>query len=451
MDLLNPIDAIFLAAESREHPMHVGGLQVFEPPTDAGPGFVASLYEELMATTDVQSRFRRCQRRILGNFSSVVWSHAAEVDLGYHVRRCALPAPGGATELLDLVGRLHSTLLDRHRPLWEGRVIEGLSGDRFAVYVKVHHALMDGVSALRLLQRTLTDDPYATRLRAPWTIARPEQEHDDTAGNPWDQLRKALPRLTTGVGGAATAVRALTDGRLELPLSAPPTMFNVPIGGARSVAVGSWPLDRIHAVRRATGTTVNDVVLALSSAALRAYLLERNALPDKPLVAMVPVNVRRATETDSDGNMVAALLCNLGTDIADPARRLETISASMLAAKQVYAQLPPLEAVALSALLMSPIGLTLVPGFQALPRMPFNLVVSNVPGPSKPVYLQGARLDRNYPLSIPFDGQAVNITVTSTADTLDFGLVGCRRSVPRLSSMIGHLDTALTDLENATR
>ncbi|MBF6334161.1 WS/DGAT/MGAT family O-acyltransferase [Nocardia transvalensis] len=449
MDLLNPIDAIFLAAESREHPMHVGGLQLFEPPADADPDFLRSMYAEVMATTEVRPRFRRQQRRILGNFSSVVWSHADRMDLGYHVRRCALPAPGGDAELLDLVGRLHSALLDRHRPLWEGRLIEGLAGGRFAIYIKVHHALMDGVSALRLLQRTLTEDPLDTRLRVPWTLGPAEREPEE-GESVWEQLRKAAPRLLTGVGATATALRAVTEGRLELPLSAPSTMFNVPIGGARSVAVGSWPLDRIHAVRSATGTTVNDVVLALSAAALRAYLLERNALPDKPLTAMVPVNLRSNAEPDSDGNQVAALLCNLGTDIADPLQRLQTISASMRRSKEVFTQLPRLEAIALSALLMSPLPLVFVPGFQALPRVPFNLVISNVPGPRKPVYVQGARLERNYPLSIPFDGQAMNITVTSTADNLDFGIVGCRRSVPQLSNFIGHIDTALRDLERAT-
>lgn len=449
MDLLNPIDAIFLAIESREHPMHVGGLQVFEPPPEATDDFVRELYDEARAATDVRPRFRRRQRRILGSFSSLVWSHADEVDLGYHLRRSALPAPGGHTELLDLVGRLHSGLLDRHRPLWEGRIIEGLSGGRFAIYVKVHHALMDGVSALRLLQRTLTDDPYDTRLRVPWTQGRPEIL-DDSAAGMWDQLRKTLPRIATGVGATTAATRALAEGQLELPLSAPPSMFNVPIGGARSVTVGSWPLDRIHAVRRATGATVNDVVLAMSAGALRSYLMERNALPDKPLTAMVPVDLRGGTDDESGGNLVAAVLCNLATDLADPAERLAAISASMRRSKEVFQQLPQLEAIALSALLMSPLGMTLVPGFEALPRVPFNLVISNIPGPRKPVYLQGARLDSNYPLSIPFDGQAVNITVTSTADTLDFGLVACRRSVPQLPRMIAHLEAALAELAYAT-
>ncbi|MFF0493100.1 wax ester/triacylglycerol synthase family O-acyltransferase [Nocardia sp. NPDC004068] len=448
MDLLNPIDAIFLAAETREHPMHVGGLQVFEPPADAGEDFVRELYAGLSGATEVRSRFRRRPRKLLGNLTNVSWAHDDRIDLGYHLRRCALPAPGGEAELLDLTARLHATPLDRNRPLWEGRIIEGLRGDRFGVYVKIHHALMDGVSALRLLQRTCTEDPLDTRLRVPWTMGRDATDPDE-APNVWDQLRGIAPRLLTSVGAGAATLRAVREGRLELPMSAPPTMLNVPVGAARDVAVGSFPIERVQAVRKATGTTVNDVVLALSAAALRAYLLERNALPDKPLTAMVPVNLRRETDADSDGNMVAALLCNLGTDIADPVARLHTISESMRRSKEVFAQLPPLEAVALSALLLSPLPLVFAPGFQALPRVPFNVVISNVPGPRKPVYLQGARLESNYPLSIPFDGQAMNITVTSTADNLDFGLVGCRRSVPDLSRFIGHIETALREMEAA--
>ncbi|WP_067673362.1 WS/DGAT/MGAT family O-acyltransferase [Nocardia miyunensis] len=448
MELLNPIDALFLTAESREHPMHVGSLQIFERPAEQGTDFVRSLYSELMSATPVRPRFRRRQRRVLGSFSSVVWAHG-EIDLEYHLRRCALPQPGGTAELLDLVEHLHGTLLDRHRPLWEGRIIEGMAQDRLALYVKMHHALIDGVSAQRLLQRSLTDDPFATRIRAPWTVSRTEPD-PDVPESLWQQVRHALPRLITEVGGVRGTVRALTEGKLALPLSAPPTMFNVPIGGARSIAVGSWPMERVNAVRRATGATVNDVVLALSAAAVREYLLKRNALPDKPLIAMVPVNLRRTGDAELEGNLIAALLCDLGTDIADPAQRLAAISTSMRESKRVFTELPRLQALALSALLMSPLGLTFLPGFQALPRVPFNLVISNVPGPRKPVYLQGARLEHNYPLSIPFDGQAMNITVTSTADSFDVGIVGCRRAVPQLPTLIDHLDNALTELEHAT-
>ncbi|MEV6095260.1 wax ester/triacylglycerol synthase family O-acyltransferase [Nocardia sp. NPDC051981] len=450
MDLLNPLDAIFLAIESREHPMHVGGLQLFEPPADAGPEFTHELFEAMAAKTDVRTRFRRKPSRLLGGFSSLAWSHAETVDLGYHLRRSALPAPGGMGDLLDLTERLHGILLDRHRPLWEARLIEGLSDGRFAVYVKMHHALIDGVSAMRLLQRTLTDDPFDSRLTVPWGTAPVPRDDSPEPESPWTQLRRAVPRILRATGSIAAPLRGAIDGRLTLPMTAPRTLLNTSIGGARRIAVRSWPLERINAVRLATGATVNDIVLAMSAAALRAYLLERDALPDEPLIAMVPVNIRSAAESDtSDGNLVAACLANLGTHIEDPAVRLETISTSMRDAKRVFTQLPKLEAMLLSAALMTPFGVSLLPGFEALPRMPFNLVISNVPGPRKPVYMQGARLDANYPLSIPFESQAMNITLTTNGDNLDFGLVGCRRTVPDLDRMTDHLENGLAELERA--
>ncbi|MGW4249175.1 wax ester/triacylglycerol synthase family O-acyltransferase, partial [Nocardia sp. NPDC004722] len=231
MDLLNPLDAIFLAIESREHPMHVGGLQLFEPPADAGPDYTHELFAAMSAKTEVRTRFRRRPSRLLGGFSSLAWSHAENVDLGYHLRRSALPAPGDMADLLDLTERLHGILLDRHRPLWEGRLIEGLSDGRFAIYMKMHHALIDGVSAMRLLQRTLTDDPLDTNLSVPW--GTPPVPRDDSAEpeSPWAQVRRSVPRILRATGSIAAPLRGAIEGRLTMPMTAPRTMFNTSIGG----------------------------------------------------------------------------------------------------------------------------------------------------------------------------------------------------------------------------
>lgn len=196
--------------------------------------------------------------------------------------------------------------------------------------------------------------------------------------------------------------------------------------------------------------TVNDVVLAMCAGALRYYLAEHNALPDTPLIAMVPVSLRSADESDSGGNRVGTLLCNLGTHTSDPAKRLETIGASMRRSKTVFAELPRIQALAVSAFTIAPLGLAAIPGFVSSAPPPFNIVISNVPGPAEPMYCRGARLDGNYPLSIALDGQALNITVVNNADNLDFGLVGCRRSVPHLQRLLVHLETSLSDLERAT-
>jgi len=451
MKLISPTDSMFLIGESREHPMHVAGLQLFEPPSDAGPDFVRDLFEAMVKRDDFQPTFRKHPGTILGGISNLAWTFDDDVDLDYHVRRSALPRPGQVRDLLELTSRLHGTLLDRHRPLWETHFVEGLHDGRFAVYVKFHHSLIDGVSAQRLMMRAMTPDPDDLEMRVPWTLAPKPRSKEG------QHSRSALRSLLDTAGSVAAlapsslslARAVLIEQQLTLPFRAPKTMFNVPIGGARRAAAQSWPLARIKGVKNATGATVNDVVLAMCAGALRAYLSEQEALPDSPLVAMVPVSLRTAGDEDSGGNMVGTILCNLATDIEDPAKRLEAISTSMRDNKKVFAELPRTQALALSAFLSSGIALGLLPGFVSSTPPPFNIVISNVPGAREPMYWNGARLDGNYPLSIALDGQALNITLTNNADNLDFGLVGCRRSVPHLQRLLGHLEDSLSDLERA--
>ena len=449
MELISPTDSMFLIGESREHPMHVAGLQLFEPPADSGPDFVRDLHQTIVKNEDFQPTFRKHPGRLLGGIANVAWAFDDEVDIDYHLRRSAVPSPGRIRELLELTSRWHGTLLDRHRPLWETHLVEGLEDGRFAIYTKIHHALLDGISAQRLTIRSMTTDPDDREIRVPWTLG-PKRANRESGGS-------ALQSITGAVGSVASLVpssikvarAALLEQQLSLPFRAPKTMFNVPIGGARRVAAQSWPLARIRAIKSAAGVTVNDVVLAMCAGALRAYLIESNALPETPLVAMVPISLRAADEQDAGGNMVGTILCNLATDTADPAKRLDAINTSMRDNKKVFAELPRNQALALSAFLMSGIALALVPGFAASAPPPFNIVISNVPGAREPMYWKGARLDGNYPLSIALDGQALNITLTNTADNLDFGLVGCRRSVPHLQRLLIHLGDSLTDLEQA--
>ncbi|WP_284232961.1 WS/DGAT/MGAT family O-acyltransferase [Mycobacterium antarcticum] len=453
MKLISPTDSMFLIGESREHPMHVAGLQLFEPPEGASPDFVRDLYETISKNDDFQPTFRKHPGRLLGGISNLAWATDDDVDIDYHLRRSALPRPGRVRDLLELVSRLHGTLLDRHRPLWEASLVEGLGDGRFAVYTKIHHSLLDGVSAQRLIIRSMTADPDDRETRVPWTLG-PKQRSQERSGG-----RSTVGTLTDTVAALAAlgpsalsiARAALVEQQLTLPFRAPKTMFNVPIGGARRAAAQSWPLARFKAVKNAAagGVTVNDVVLAMCAGALRAYLLEQDALPDTPLVAMVPVSLRSDDEQDAGGNMVGTILCNLATDIEDPAKRLDAINMSMRDNKKVFADLPKAQALALSAFLVSGIALGLVPGFVSTAPPPFNIVISNVPGAREPMYWNGARLDGNYPLSIALDGQALNITMTNNADNLDFGLVGCRRSVPHLQRLLIHLEDALTDLEKA--
>ncbi|MEB3049424.1 wax ester/triacylglycerol synthase family O-acyltransferase [Mycolicibacter sp. MYC123] len=451
MELISLLDSVFLLGETREHPMHVGGLMLFEPPEGAGREFVGEIYHELLTAGDLQPAFRKRPATLLGGIANVGWAfdNEADIEMEYHLRRSALPVPGRVRDLLELTSLLHGSLLDRHRPLWEAHLVEGLADGRFAVYVKIHHALVDGVSLLRLLGRALSTDPREAELRAPWSLparTRPPTE----SPSPLSQLTGAVKGLAAlGPSTIKLARSALLEQQLTLPFEAPRTMFNVKIGGARRCAAQSWPVERIVAIKRAAGVTVNDVVLAMCSGALRAYLDEQNALPDTPLVSMVPVSLRTEADADAGGNMVGTILCNLATDLADPAQRLATISESMCRNKKVFAELPRAQALALSAANMAPLAMSAVPGFVSAARPPFNIVISNVPGPAEPMYWRGARLDGNYPLSIALDGQALNMTVVSNAGNLDFGLVGCRRSVPHLQRLLGHLDTSLEELERA--
>ncbi|HET8642107.1 MAG TPA: wax ester/triacylglycerol synthase family O-acyltransferase [Pseudonocardiaceae bacterium] len=460
MALMSPTDSLFLIAEKRENPMHVGGLQLFSLPEGCGPDYVNEAYHRMIEFDDLQPRFRLRPRRPLTSLGQWTWTVDDDVDLEYHGRLSALPRPGRVRELLELTSRLHGSLLDRRRPLWEYHIIEGLTGNRFATYSKMHHALIDGVSALRLLSDTLSEDPADLNVPPPWAArarrarsSRPQPDGDQDLLGGAIRAVQAVAHTAGQLAGATQAlVRAVNEGLREqttpLPLQAPRSIFNVPITGARRFAAQSWPFDRVRPVRTALGGTVNDIVLAMCAGALRRYLMERGALPDRPLVAMVPVSLRTpASGHDPAGNAVGTILCNLGTHLDDPAQRYELIRTSMARGKRIFAGLTPLQVTVLSALVMAPMAASPLPGVIQYTPPAFNLVISNVPGPTRPLYWNGARLQGVYPLSIPIDGQALNITATSYAGSVEFGLTGCRRNVPHLQRLLGHLDTSLAELE----
>lgn len=454
MVLMSPTDSGFLLFESREQPMHVGSLQLFRPPPDTPEGYLRENYERLLSATDVATAFRRRPHRSLTTFGQWAWVDDDDVDLEHHVRHSALPQPGRIRELLALVSRLHGTLLDRKRPLWEMHLIEGLEDGRFAVYTKLHHAVMDGVSGLRLLQRTLTPDPDE-QVDPAWWAPRPRSPRSAGSGGGLLSLPTAAVRGVAEMVGLTPTVlklaeQALTAQATVLPGQAPRSMLNVPITGARRFAAQSFAMEQIRAVARAGEATVNDVVLAMCSGALRAYMLELGALPDAPLIAMTPVSLRREDTGEDTGNAVGVILCNLATDVADAGDRLAAISRSMDQGKDVLRGLTQLQATAVSATMIAPLALTMFGPAYRLAPPPFNLVISNVPGPKQPLYLNGARLDGVYPLSIPLAGQALNITVTSYHTSMEFGLTGCRRSVPHLQRLLIHLDDALADLAKVT-
>ncbi|HEY0448050.1 wax ester/triacylglycerol synthase family O-acyltransferase [Actinophytocola sp.] len=461
MALMPVTDSMFLLAEAREHPMHVGGLQLFELPDGAGPDYVSEFHRDLLSLADVRPLFRRRPRGPVGSVGQFAWTNDDQLDLEYHVRLSGLPRPGRVRELLELTSRLHGSLLDRHRPLWEFTVVDGLEGNRFATYSKIHHALLDGVSALKLIQSSLSEDPNELGVRPPWS--------PPVRTNVFDKPRRraaevdpftAAGRLVKdvfGLGGAAVKVvnEAFREQSATLAFQAPKSMFNVPITGARRFAAQGWPLERVKAVGRAASATMNDVMLAMCSGALRQYMLDLGTLPDRPLVAAIPMSLRARSGASSSegslgGNAIGLILCNLATDKPDAATRLATIHDSMLKGKQVYHGMSRLQITALSAIPLIPLAVGTVPGMTTLTPPGFNVLISNVPGPREPLYWNGARMQGVYPLSIPYEGQALNITVTSYAGSLEFGLTGCRRTVPHLQRLLGLLEESLQDLEKAT-
>jgi diacylglycerol O-acyltransferase len=454
---MSPTSSLFLYVESREHPMHVGSLQLFQPPDGADQDDVTAMFDKALADTAVAPIFQKRARRSITSLGQWGWDIDHRFDIEHHVRRNALPRPARVRELLTLVSRLHSSLLDRHRPLWEMHLIEGLDDGRYAIYFKTHHALVDGVSALRMLGRMLSDDPDDRDMPGFWAPreapprAAPREQHSAITS----AMREVLS-IASDVAGlppvlARTIGRGINEQGGNLSFSAPRTIFNVQVAGARRFAAQSWPLERIRRVGKAADATVNDVVLTMCSGALRSYLLSEDALPDSPLIAMVPVSLH-GTDTsagDGGGNSVGVVMCNLGTHLDDPVERLSTVHQSMVDGKQAMQGMSNLQVLAMSAIGLSPLAIYPLLHLDGTARPPFNLVISNVPGPRKPMYWNGARLDGLYPLSIVLDGQALNITVTSYSDEIAFGLTGCRRSVPHLQHLLTYLDDELTALELA--
>jgi len=454
MALMSPLDAVFLIPETREQPMYVGSLQLYTKPEGAGRNYLTDAYQQLLAVDDIAPLFRRRAYRSFTTLGQWAWEEDHDIDLEHHVRHSALPRPGRVRELLALSSRLHSTLLDRQRPLWEMHLIEGLRDGRFAVYFKLHHAVMDGVSGLRLMQKVLSDNPDDRSLRAPYMpYEAPRPPHESSGGS-----LMAIPGAVLGAVGEVASLgpallrvaeKLVREQAAALPIQAPRTILNGAITGSRRFAAQSWSLPRLKSVAAASGASLNDVLLAMCSGALRLYLQDLAALPDAPLIAMVPVSLRSVGVEATGGNAVGTILCNLATNERDPGMRLAAIRESMQQGKASLASMNRLQITAMAAVANAPTALGTMFGAHRLLPLPFNLVISNVPGPRAPLWMAGAKLDSFYPLSIPTVGQALNITVTSYLDSMEFGLTGCRRHVPHLQRLLTHLETSLSALEAA--
>ncbi len=450
MAALSPVDSAFLWMETRNQPMHVAGLNIYTPPPGAGPEFIATL---LAHWSKHLKAVRPFNLRPVLRMGLWYWEEDQEFELDYHLRHLALPQPGRIRELLAMVSRLHGNLMDRNRPLWEAYLIEGLPGGRFATYMKIHHALVDGVSGAKITADSLSRRP--DEVKAPvWAqeIAKhPGSRSPAAAAGLLSKLadaaragREILPGIGSGLWDMLRSAEG--DSASALPFQAPPTPFNVEISGSRRFAAQSYALSRLKRIGEATGATVNDVTLAICAGALRKYLQAQKALPRKPLVAMVPVSLHG--ETDAGGNQVSLLLANLATNVSDPLKRLARIVQSTTEAKERLKKMPRLQKLAHGITSISAMGPSVLTG-SAREHPTFNLVISNVPGSRDTLFLNGARLDEVYPVSIPTQYLALNITISGYADQLGFGFTACRRSVPALQRMLDYTDEAIIELEQA--
>jgi WS/DGAT/MGAT family acyltransferase len=473
MARLKGLDASFLYFETAETPMHVAGLTLFDLP-DSYRGRFHQVYRDFLhGRLHVADIFTRKLANTALALDHPSWVEDRQFDLDYHVRGLMLPAPGSFAQLEQTVARLHGERLERTRPLWQFTIIEGLEDGRAALYSKVHHAALDGGAGMLLTQAMydVTPQPRPKLVPpSPPAPAEPPPAMTGLTGLYVDFLRRQvdalqrfpdLLRAANNVllpvipeGAKLTDLLPKLDGERRLPpLISPRTVLNVQITGERSYAARSMKLAPAKKVAKAAGAKLNDVVLAICAGALRHYLEGRKKLPRRAMTAAVPVSLRELGNTDMS-NQVTMMLVDLATNIADPAARLAAIMASSKSSKKLTADIKDAMPADYS-FVGAPVILS---AFSALygrsgvanwVNPPANVVVSNVPGPPVPLFCAEAKVSALYPVSIPAHGMALNFTVQSYLENLDFGLTADRRAVPDIAVLGDYLAVSFKELADA--
>lgn len=464
MTRLSTIDAGFLLTESQHSPKHVGGLVVLSLPKGKGPAWLRKLLAEMK---EASPGFPFNHKLQPGSHlqPELVLDEAFDID--YHVRHTVLPHPGDDRQLTELIARLHSTLLDRDRPLWEFHLIEGLQDRRFAMFTKIHHSVTDGLTFARWFVASCSASAADRSTPPVW------HQPPAAAGEVEDEP-SLLQLLSDGVrlfgGGVATAAGLSTlsarlllrrvfarEVTIPLPLSAPRTALNAVTGAARAFAITNYPLKEIKAVGKSRGCSVNDVLMTVTDLAVNRYFREHGSPVDDPLIAYMPVNLRaKEGQGDGpgggqgDGNLISLLQVCLAREHDDPLETLRQIHASSRGAREVYssASRSVVQYYSLMVALM-----TLAEEYLKLDKwLPpaINLVISNVPGPRRHLYFRGARIESVYPVSTLPPLTALNVTANSYAGTLYLGLVAGRSSIPDLARLTEHFDEACAELKSLT-
>ena len=458
MKTLSGLDGMFLHLETPATPMHVGSLSLLELPANHGGDFCKSVQRHYARRLSLAPVLSRKLAEMPLQLANPVWVQADDVDLNYHVQRVALPRPGTQAQLEECVGRLHSLLLDRTRPLWMVYIIEGLKSGHVAYYTKIHHALLDGQAAV-MLARVLFDlTPRGKRVPTAvashgehpglGTLATAAVKHDAAQYVKFVRTLPAIVRTLTGLRrGADTRSSAQSAGT---SVFAPRTPLNVAITGDRGFAGVSIPLDQIKGIAAAHDAKINDVVMAICSGALRRYLLDHRDLPGEPLLAAVPISLREPGNTEYTTQATMARV-SLATNIANPVRRLRAIRDASAAAKSATGRAKAILPTDFPSFGMPWILHWLASIYERamlgnlIPPLA-NVVISNVAGPQVPLYFVGPRMIGYWPLSIVHHGMGVNITVESYAGAMGFGITTAHSAVSDPRRIAEHLLAAHAEL-----
>src|SRR5215210_3040950 len=459
MDRLSGLDASFLYLETPEQLLHVCGIIVLDPAT-MPDGYS---YDAMKAKIDDRIRdvptFTRKLRKVPLKLDHPIWVRDTHFDIDRHVHRLALPRPGGYTELVELCGHIAGQPLDRSRPLWEMWVIEGYD-DKIVVFTKMHHATVDGVSGSNLVSHLCSLEPDAPPLAegGDGGYGRDPRELELLGRALLSNLTKPVAAVRLMAPSTQLITRTLGRARegtaMAAPFSAPRTSFNGTITSHRTIGLADMSLDDVKAVKKDTGTTVNDVVLAVAGGALRSYLEDRGELPSNSLLATVPVSVRESSKRSDGANKVSALFAKLGTDIEDPLERLEDLAAANRNAKEHHNAISA-DSLQDWAEFAAPrtfgLAVRAYAGLRLAERHPVvhNLVISNVPGPPVPLYFTGAKIEALYPLGPVFHGAGVNITVMSNRGQVHVGIIACRESMPDVDDLVKRFPAELEKLNAA--
>lgn len=474
MRRLNGIDAAFLYGETPSWHMHVSGVVIVDP-TDVSDFGIDKLRHQLGERLALVPQFRERIVTVPFGIDRPLAVQDPDFDLDYHVRRIACPAPGGYKEFGDLVGELVSHKLDRARPLWEMWLVEGLADGRVALVAKIHHAIVDGVSGLELATVLLdlekdpaptTPGPSGVDGEADTTgneSTRDQEQTTEEVPSDSDLFLQGLVRLaTTPVRmskltgqlvrqGATFANHLLSGNAPAAPFSAPMTRLNRRVTPHRRFAYSTLSLNDMKDVKNTFNVKLNDVVLAVCAGALRGYLESHSELPATPLVAQVPVSLRTEATQGEVGNQVGNMFASLHTNISDPAKRLLTISEGTKAAKLMQQALEADKIMNLTD--TTPPGLISLAaqgytaaGLEGTTAPVFNLIISNVPGPPFDLFSLGAKVEGLFPMGPLLFGTGLNITVTSNATNMDFGLLTCMENEPDPWVISDRLQGALDDL-----